>query len=228
MGSHYGLGARVRGLVTLFIAGAVGLCAPAFAQQPAPATPEASAIESGYAAYARGDLVEAAREFTRLAQGGNRLAQFNLAVMHANNEVPDASTQTALLLLRVAAERGLTQAMYALGESYETGTLTPKDLAASAQWYRRAADAGHDAAAVAIATAYYLGRGVAHDDALAARYFLQAANAGDVGAQYIYASMCETGTGIARDRRLAQYWYAIAARNGDIGAAIKARELGDE
>lgn len=194
-------------------------------QQYEQAIRDQEVIGQAYAAYRRGDHPGAARLYERLARSGNRLAQFNLAVMHVRGEVPDPSKETALLLLRVAAARGLAQAMYALGESYESGLLTPQNLAESTQWYERAAELGQTDAAVSAGTAYYLGRGARHDYAVAAKYYLQAARGGDAGAQYLYASMCENGVGIARDLRLARYWYEIAARNGEIGAAVKAREL---
>lgn len=219
------------GLAAGWLAASAAVAQTPLSVPPPPRGAEASAfgerlkLAQAHAAYQRGDLAGAARQYDQLARAGSRVAQFNLAVMHVRGEVPAPDADTALLLLRASAAHGLPDAMAALGESYETGLLTPKDLAQSFHWYRQAADLGHVGAAVATATAYYLGRGIANDPAMAAQYYLQAARGGDVGAQYLYASMCETGLGVARDLRLARYWYEAAARNGDLGAAVKVREL---
>lgn len=189
---------------------------------------EQAAVESVYRRYTDGDLAGAAQGYASLARAGNRVAQFNLAVMRVRGETTAISASEAFALLRQSARQGFVQAMRALAQAYEEGALGPRNLATSTYWYERAAKAGDPDAALSAGTAYFLGRGAPRDYVKAARYFFQAAQAGDAGAQYLYASMAEAGDGIARDLRIARYWYDAAAKSGEAGAAIKVKELDEK
>ena len=174
--------------------------------------------------YRQGDFAGAAQRYLSDAHAGNRLAQFNYAMMVLRGETA-GSAADALSWLRKSADQGLAQAQYNLGLLYENGRLVATSQTLATQWFRRAAEQGHTQAAVSVATQYFLGRGVPKDEAEAARWYETAAEDGDAGAQYIIASSYEHGYGVAKDLRRALLWYVAAARQGDAVAGAKAKAV---
>jgi TPR repeat protein len=201
----------------MWVWAAVAIPANALAQTP---------LDAAVAAYRRGDLTQARSAFLQLSAQGVPAADYNLAVMHLQREMPAASDAEALRLMTRAAEAGFVTAMVGLAELHELGGAGLKvDLMQSVLWSRRAAEAGSVDAQVAMGTAHFLGRGAAKDVSLAARWFRLAAQAGDVGAMFLVASLYESGEGVPRDLAEARYWYSAAARNGEPGAELKVKEL---
>jgi len=188
------------------------------------AGPVEDALTEAIGHYGRGEVEAARSAFEALARQGVPAADYNLALMHLNGDLPGGAAE-ARRLMRRAAEAGFVTAMFGLGVLHEQGRLGAPDLPRAVAWYLRAAHAGSVDAQVAVATAYYLGRGVPQDLASAAQWYREAARGGDVGAQYLIASMYEAGLGVDVDLRLARYWYEIAARNGDEAAPGKVEEL---
>lgn len=211
-------------LAALALSGA--LAAPRHAAAQAASSPGQQArIQQALRAHEAGRLDEARIAFESLSREGLPLADYNLAVMQLNNEVPGASLAEALRLMTRAAEGGFVTAMLDLAALHDDNQRLPRDLAVANRWYERAAEAGSVDAQLAIGTAYFLGRGTPRDPSRAAHWYREAARGGDVGAQYLIASMYETGDGVARDLRLARYWYEVAAQNGDVAAPGKVKEL---
>jgi TPR repeat protein len=182
------------------------------------------ALREAIGQYGRGEIAAARAGFEALSRQGVAAADYNLAVMHLQGDLPGGAEAAKSRLLR-AARAGFVTAMFGLGQLYEQGRLGKRDIVQANAWYRRAAEAGSVDAQVAMGTAYYLGRGAPKDPAAAARWYREAAKRGDIGAQYLIASMYEAGDGVGRDLRLARYWYGIAAANGDEAAPGKVREL---
>ena len=183
---------------------------------------------AAWRAYERHDYATAAKLYAEGARKGDRLAQFNIAMMLFRAEANETERGEALRWLRRAADAGLMQAQYNMGLLYESGRTVRKSLTEATAWFERAAEQGHTEAQVSAATQYFLGRGAPKDYAKAAYWYREAANGGDVGAQYILASMYEKGDGVAKDLRLAIYWYVRAAQQGDAVALVKARALARE
>ena len=202
----------------------LGAVVLALACAVAGAAPADDALTTAIGQYGRGEVAAARAGFEALAAQGLPAADYNLAVMHLNGDLPGGAAAAERRLQR-AAQAGFVTAMFGLGQLHEQGRLGRPDLALAHRWYLRAAEAGSVDAAVAVGTAFYLGRGAAHDPAAAAHWYRQAANGGDIGAQYLLASMYEQGDGVAQDLRLARYWYDVAARNGDEAAPGKVREI---
>lgn len=188
------------------------------------AAPVDEAMTEAIGQYGRGEIEAARRSFEALSRQGVPAADYNLALMHLNGDLPGGA-EAAQRLMRRAAEAGFVTAIYGMGLLHEQGRLGRPDLPQAVAWFLRAAQAGSVDAQVAAGTAYYLGRGIGLDMAQAAHWYREAAKGGDVGAQYLIASMYETGLGVDRDLRLARYWYDIAARNGDELAPGKVLEL---
>lgn len=196
----------------------LALAAPAWPAEPDP-------FDLALTHYAQGKLILAAQEFGLLAQQGHPGALHNLAAMHLQGELPDASPVKAKSLLERSAAGGFVTAMVALGQLYESDRLGPPDLKRSLDWYTQAAERGSADAQVAVATAFYLGRGAPQDATAAARWYREAAVQGDPGAMYILAAQYEKGDGVGQDLRLARYWYSASADAGDDAAPWKVKEL---
>lgn len=204
--------------VALAMLGALAVVAPAHAG------PDEDAVTEAIGRYGRGDIDGARQAFEALAARGVPAADYNLALMHLNGDLPGGA-EAALGHMTRAAEAGFVTAMYGIGQLHEQGRLGTPDLARAFAWHLRAAVAGSVDGQVAVGTAYYLGRGADQDMPKAAHWYREAAKGGDVGAQYLIASMYETGLGVERDLRLARYWYEAAAGNGDVAAQAKVEAL---
>ena len=208
----------------LLLISAMGLQS-ALAQQPAKRPELRSQLDAAVINYESGHLDAARVAFEALSRRGLPAADYNLAVMHLKNEVPQPSRQRAEQLLMRSARAGFVTAQLMLGRALENGDFGRRDLMLAHQWYEAAAESGSVEAQVAMGTAFYLGRGRAKDAARAAHWFREGAKGGDVGAMYLLASMVEQGDGVERNLRLARYWYDVAARNGDAAAPAKVKEL---
>lgn len=187
-----------------------------------PAMPPALVTETALAAHEAGRHVEAARMFERAARAGNRVAQFNYAMMLFREETASPEHNAAWRWLRKAAAAGLPEAQYRLGRLYALGEAGVRQAPkTAAEWYRRAARQGHASAQRSLASMYRAGKELDHNQAAAARWYLAAARAGDARAQHIVAGMYESGDGFASDLRLAAHWYEQAALQGDAVAREK-------
>ncbi|RVU45147.1 sel1 repeat family protein [Rubrivivax rivuli] len=200
------------------------LASPVMAAAPLPPALQ-NELDRAVIAYESGQLPAAQKAFEALARRGVAAAQYNLAVMHLQGEVPKPDRTRARGLLQQAAEGGFVTAQFMLAQALENGELGPRDLALAHRWYEVAAEAGSTEAQLAMGTGHYLGRGLPKDAARAVHWFREAAKGGDVGAMYLLASMYEQGDGVERDLRLARYWYGVAAQNGDRAAPGKLREI---
>ena len=185
----------------------------------------ARAEDAGWRAYDRGDLMAAAHAYAAGAKRGERLAQYNYAMMILRAETQGTPAE-ALVWLRKSADQGYPQAQFNLGLLYERGAMLPKSLPDATTWFRRAAEQDHVEAQIATGTQYFLGRGARRDETEACRWYERAADGGDAGAQYLAASCYEHGYGEwPKDADRALAWYVQAARGGDVAAAAKAKAL---
>jgi uncharacterized protein len=97
------------------------------------------------------------------AQRGDRVAQHNLGVMHANGlEVPRDYAEAARWF-RAAADQGLAVAEYDLAVLYDHGRGVALNRAEAATWYRRAAMQGNALAQYNLAVQLGTGDGVPRD-----------------------------------------------------------------
>jgi TPR repeat protein len=181
--------------------------------------------DAGWRAYRGGDYAAARAIYEQGATKGDRLAQFNLAMMLLRGEGGRADIDGGVVWLRKAAEAGLPQGQYNLGLLYENGVGVTRSLTAATEWWQKAADQGHTEAQVQVATQYFLGRGAPKDWKLAAKWYEAAAQNGDAGAQYIMGSFYEHGDGVPQDLKKALEWYVAAAKQGDAGAAVQAKDV---
>ena len=186
----------------------------------------APATDAGWQAYGRGDYAAALKIYEQAAAAGDRLAQFNLAMMLLRGDGGRADADGGVVWLRKAAERRACRRRNTTwGFSTRAGSACRARSTAATQWWQQAAEQGHTEAQVELATQYFLGRGAPKDWKLAAKWYEAAAESGDVGAQYIMGSFYEHGDGVPQDLRKALDWYVAAARQGDTGAAAQAKDV---
>ena len=106
--------------------------------------------------------------------------------------------------LKILAENGQKDFIYAVGYYYENGIRTSVNLTEAAVWYEKAAQKGHAEAAMRLALLYAQGKGVEKNEKKAFTYMEQAAKAG--------------GIGVKQDLSKAFDWYKQAAAEGDFRA----------
>jgi TPR repeat protein len=126
--------------------------------------------------------------------------------------------ETALPLLRRAAEQDHADAMNRLGFMHGRGDGLAPDPAGAAAWFRRAADLGHAQAMSNLATMLSRGEGVAKDPPQAMKLFRNAAEMGCAEAMHGLANMLAKGEGGPRDEPQAVMWLRRAAQLGNLGA----------
>ena len=183
------------------------------------------AEDAGWRAYQRGDYGAARAYYQSAARNGDRLAQYNVAMMMLRGEGGGEDLDGGVGWLKKAAEAGMPEAQYNLGLLYEGGVGVSRTLTAATAWWEKAAQQGHVQAQIELATQYFLGRGAPKDWKLAAKWYESAAENGDPAAQYIIGSFYEHGDGVEQNLKKALDWYAQAARQGDVGAAAQAKDV---
>ncbi|MBI5845929.1 MAG: sel1 repeat family protein [Deltaproteobacteria bacterium] len=87
----------------------------------------------------------------------------------------------AVSQFRVWAAQGNPEAMYKLGQFYETGQAVPKNMAEAARWYRKAAGKGELSAMARLGVLHGNGYGVLKDRIEALFWFLSARKLGAGG-----------------------------------------------
>jgi uncharacterized protein len=92
------------------------------------------------------DLETAVAWYRRAAQQGERVAQYNLAVMLFKGDGTEPDPDEALEWYRKAAEQGLPEAQIALGDLYASGRVVPADRNEARHWFDKAASQGHEGA----------------------------------------------------------------------------------
>jgi TPR repeat protein len=216
--------------VSVVLAAATGLTASgaraadaqAFGQKPAAEAETQTAV----ADYNAGNLTSALAEFRKAAQRGNRLAEFNYAMMLLNGEGGPANVDEGKKWLRKAADANMSHAQYVYGKMYDDGEFVGRDPAQAHQWFMKAAKQGHVQAELALANQFLDGRGTTRDNQQAFVWYKKAAEGGDMTAQYVTGSFYERGgDGVKQNLNVARAYYAAAAAQGDPAARLKYQQL---
>ncbi|KVZ12996.1 hypothetical protein WT99_02720 [Burkholderia stagnalis] len=202
------------------------VCGAALAQgshaQPEPARETASAI----ADYNAGNYRAALVQFHDAAERGDRLAQFNYAMMLITGEGVTANVDEGLRWLKRAADANMSHAQYVYGRMFDDGEFVARNPAEAHRWFLKAAKQGHVQAELSLANQFLDGRGTPRDNRQAFAWYKQAADAGEPTAQYVTASFYERGgDGVEQNLNIARAYYAAAAAQGDETAGLKFKEL---
>ena len=98
------------------------------------------------------DLAEGTAWYRRAAEQGERVAQYNLAVMLFRGEGVTRDLDEARQWYEKAAEQGMPEAQTVLGDLHAMGIGgVPADADAARIWYEKAASQGHEAAQTKLA-----------------------------------------------------------------------------
>ena len=128
-------------------------------------------FQKGFTAYNAGDFATALQEWTPLAEAGNEVAQYNLALMYKNGEGVLQDYKEAVKWYRLAAEQGYVDAQTNLGNRYGNGEGVPQDYAEAVKWYRLAAEQGNAKAQNNLGIMYEYGDGVIQDNTMAHMWY---------------------------------------------------------
>jgi TonB family protein len=174
----------------------------------------------GITAYVQGNYELAFRSWTKAAEAGDRLAQFNLGTLYSRGEGVTKSIDKAVYWYRKAAEQGYPKAMYNVGEAYRTGTGVKQNPELARKWLAKAAGAGHAPAQTMLGRIYENGDGAPADIAEAVRWYRKAADGNDPEGLTLLATMYESGRGVERDAAIARALLTSAAEQGDATAQV--------
>lgn len=94
------------------------------------------------------------------AEGGEAIAQFNVATIYDRGLGVSEDATEALRWYVKAARQGHINAQYNLGVMYNLGDGVPRDYAKALKWYHKAAEQGHAEAQYNLGFIYEFGEGV--------------------------------------------------------------------
>ncbi|MBI0415490.1 MAG: sel1 repeat family protein [Nitrosospira sp.] len=129
-------------------------------------------------AYLTGDYVKAKEIILPLAEEGNVLAQYNLAVIHISTPDSIKNYQEAMKWFHLASLQGDADAQVWLGVMYDQGQGVIQDYQEAIKWYRLAAEHGNSNAQASLGIMYGEGQGVSKDDIRAYMWLDLAASQG--------------------------------------------------
>ncbi len=117
------------------------------------------------------------------------------------------------------AEQGDTKSQYAMGEMFEKGKGTSKDIKKAFEWYSKAAKQNDKKAAYKVGRAYLDGKGVSKNYKKAYDWFKKSAQEKYARAEYYLGTLSENGQGTLRNYGEALNWYKRALAGGYSSAA---------
>src|SRR5690606_8850943 len=97
------------------------------------------------------------------ARRGDRVAQYNLGLMHAFGLGVDENPVEAAAWYRKSAEQGYDKAQAVLGLYYAAGVGVPRDVQEAVRWWKLAAAQGNADAQFNLGMSYWSGEGVPQD-----------------------------------------------------------------
>lgn len=157
-------------------------------------------LERAEAAFRQGDDQVAVRQFSKLADENNPVAQYWLGHMYELGLGATRNPAKAIELYKKAAARDVVEAQLRLGEIYMHGDLAPPDFAAAKSYLDSAAYHGDPRAAMLLGQIYRLGLGTAVDMKEAYAWLEVATVEGDAFAEHERdASLHELGTEDQKD-----------------------------
>jgi TPR repeat protein len=113
---------------------------------------------------------------------------------------------------RVAAEKGLADAQFSLGQCYDYGQGVAREGAEAVRWYRKAAEQGHARGQDCVGTYLYVGRGVEKDYVEAVKWLRKTAESA-YECNLLWLGECYAeGKGIAQDYCEAYKFYKLVSQ----------------
>ena len=186
----------------------------AFAVMLTGAAAAGTRYDDGWAAYERGDHVEAVKHWRACATDGDMWCQYNLGISYLEGQGVPQDYAEAVLWWHLAAVQGHASSQSNIGVSYERGLGVPQDYAEAVLWYRLAAEQGDAEAKHNLGLMYATGEGVTQNFVLAHMWFNLAAAQGVEGSIKGRDMAAErmTSDQITEAQRLAREWKPKASQ----------------
>ena len=176
--------------------------------------PALADLYQGWEKYQANDFAGALAEFQPLADEGDAVAQFFMALMHANGQGVKQDDKKVVEWYTKSAEQGYPLAQNNLGVLYQNGQGVEQNYETALEWYRAAVQNDLADAQTNLGVMYANGHGVTQDFVEAFKWFKLAAEQGDVRSQFNLGFMYDSGQGVEKDIKYAYMWVAIAGANG--------------
>jgi hypothetical protein len=157
---------------------------------------------------------EAARLFNAASAWGQVEPTYNQALTHFLGRGAPKDSVKGMVLLEIAAERGLVIAQYELGVRYYLGLGTAKDGAKATLWLERAQAKGHGWALYFLAVLYFQGELVPKDIVKGMKLLQDGINRDQPEAQYLKGHMLIEGWKVPKDAAVGLRWMKQAADSG--------------
>ncbi|MBP5695267.1 MAG: SEL1-like repeat protein, partial [Treponema sp.] len=182
-------------------------------EQDAPSADEL--FEEGDYYAIREEWPRAVELFTKAAELGHSMAQFNLGLSYELGNGLEKDQAKAIEWYTKAAKQGNECAQYNLAICYEEGSGVEKDMRKAVKWYKESAELGFAPAQYNLAICYEEGTGIKKNMRKAVELYMSAAKQGIAFAQYKLAVCYRKGLGIEKNLVMAAKYYAKAANQDD-------------
>ena len=140
------------------------------------------------------------------------------AYARGHQSFEDKDYDSALPMLKTAAEKGSSGAMVDLGRMYYNEWGVEEDYSQAYTWFEKAAAKNDSEGQRWMGVLYAYGRGVDKDYAKAYEWYLKAADQQNASAMNNIGSLYEQGKGVEKDYAKAYEWYKKAADLQNTGA----------
>lgn len=180
-------------------------------------------VDSGLAAYNKGDYQMAFKQLKPFAERGNANAQLYLGLMYVEGQGVPQDSKQAKYWWEKAAAQGNTKAQYNIGYMYAKGKGVPQNNATAIDWFKKSAELGNVGAQNHLAFMYLQVQ--AFPEAL--YWYRRTATQRDAMGQYNLGLMYAHGYGVPQDAKKAYILFSLAANGGELKAA-KNRDIASE
>ncbi len=144
-----------------------------------------------------------------------------LAAYQSNGDAHERAK--GIELITMAAEKGLPEAMAALGAIYVTENEVPQNDEKGFEWHLKAANAGYVDSMICVGRMYQDGWGVAQNETRGFEWFRRAAEQHSALAMLNVGVCYFEGCGVGRDQPKAAQWFRCAA---DLGSPLAMYMIG--
>lgn len=139
----------------------------------------------------------------------------NADVARGREALKDGDYHLAIAEFKAGAKKGDPEASYWLGDMFERGIGTQKDIQKALSWYRTSANGGWVKSKLGLGEIYLQGTENLQDFTQAHQWLEQAATDGEVDAMRDLGTMYAKGWGVQKDAIRAYIWFDYAASRGD-------------
>lgn len=183
-------------------------------------------VSIGITYFNNNDYKEAIKWFTKAAESGNAIAQYNLGNMYSNGIGGiEKNLEEAVKWYSKSAEQDYGFAQNNLGIAYENGQGIKQDYAEAIKWFSKAADHNVAVAQNSLGVMYAKGEGVPQDNAKAMQWYIKAAENNDPKGQFNLGVMYATGQEVKKDVVQAYLWFSLVAAQNKTYATTKLTDL---